>query len=228
MKLDARLQAVLDFVPAEDCVADIGTDHGYLAVALVTSGRAKHVIASDLNEGPCEAARRTIHENALCEAVTVRRGDGLKVLVPGEVTTVCLAGMGGQLMTSMFEAAPEVYAGLQTLVLQPMNGAYELRKYLYTHGFFLADECLVVAEDKLYTVLCAKRGKRKLPEDILLMIGPVLWEKKPKLLRNHIESLLFLLRRVAAGMAKSEQAKKTERYHNVQNRIRELEARLKW
>ena len=35
MKLDARLAAVAAFVPQGSRVADIGTDHGYLAVALV-------------------------------------------------------------------------------------------------------------------------------------------------------------------------------------------------
>ena len=53
MKLDARLQAVLDFVPEGGAVADIGTDHGYLAAALIEEGRAEYVIASDLNLGPC-------------------------------------------------------------------------------------------------------------------------------------------------------------------------------
>ena len=75
MKLDARLQAVLDFVPEGGAVADIGTDHGYLAAALIEEGRAEHVIASDLNLGPCEAARRTVREQNLKEQIEVRQGD---------------------------------------------------------------------------------------------------------------------------------------------------------
>ena len=62
MKLDARLAAVAAFVPQGSRVADIGTDHGYLAAALVEEGRAPFVIASDLPAGPCEAARRTVRE----------------------------------------------------------------------------------------------------------------------------------------------------------------------
>ena len=81
MKLDARLQAVADFVPMGSRVADIGTDHGYLAAELLRSGRAKYVIASDKNAGPYEAAVRTIREYGLTdEVVSVRQGDGLKSL----------------------------------------------------------------------------------------------------------------------------------------------------
>ncbi|MDY6268111.1 MAG: class I SAM-dependent methyltransferase [Selenomonadaceae bacterium] len=228
MKLDARLGAVLAFVPEGGAVADIGTDHGYLAAALVEEGRATHVIASDLNLGPCEAARRTVREERLKEQVDVRQGDGLTVIAPGEVQTACIAGMGGVLMADILAAAPLVVKRLGTLVLQPMNGEYELRHYLYQHGWHVADETLVVADDRIYTVIRAEKGRRKMPDPLTLEIGPVLWEKKPELLRHHIESLLFATRRAAAGMEKSERAKKSAKYKKMQERIKALEERLVW
>lgn len=228
MKLDARLEAVRAFVPAGATVADIGTDHGYLAAALVEAGQAERVIASDLNLGPCEAARRTVREANLQESIEIRQGDGLTVLAPGEVQTACLAGMGGALMVRILAAAPAVVKKLKTLVLQPMNGAYELRRYLYEHSWHVADETLVVADDRIYTVILAEKGKRKMPDALTLEIGPVLWAKKPELLRHHIESLLFAARRAAAGMEKSERAKKSVKYKEAQRRIQELEERLVW
>ena len=228
MKLDARLQAVLDFVPEGGAVADIGTDHSYLAAALIGEGRAEHVIASDLNLGPCEAARRTVREQNLKEQIEVRQGDGLTVLAPGEVQTACIAGMGGALMADILEAAPLVVKKLHALVLQPMNGEYELRHYLYQHSWHIADETLVVADDRIYTVIRAEKGRRKMPDPLTLEIGPVLWEKKPELLRHHIESLLFATRRATAGMEKSERAKKSAKYKKMKERIKALEERLVW
>lgn len=52
MHLDDRLQALADFVPEGSRAADIGTDHGYLAVALLQQGKADFVVAGDLNRGP--------------------------------------------------------------------------------------------------------------------------------------------------------------------------------
>ena len=228
IKLDNRLQAVADFVPDGQPAADIGTDHGYLAAALVESGRVPHVIASDLNAGPCDAARHTVAQQAMQDQIEVRQGDGLTVLAPGEVQTACIAGMGGALMADILEAAPLVVRKLKVLVLQPMNGEYELRHYLYQHSWHIADETLVVADDRIYTVIRAEKGRRKMPDPLTLEIGPVLWEKKPELLRHHIESLLFATRRAAAGMEKSERAKKSAKYKKMKERIKALEERLVW
>ena len=145
MHLDDRLQALADFVPEGARAADIGTDHGYLAVALLQQGKANFVVAGDKNRGPYEAAKRTVHEYAISEEqISVRLGDGLEVVKPGEVDTVCIAGMGGILMNTILEASPEVTEALKTLVLQPMNGAPELREWLYDHEWHIVDENLVI------------------------------------------------------------------------------------
>lgn len=227
MKLDDRLQALADFVPSGSRVADIGTDHGYLAVALVESGKASFVVASDLNRGPCEAAKRTVAEAGLAWGIDVRQGDGLAPLAPGEVDVLCIAGMGGALMTQILAAGAAVLEKVQRLVLQPMNGAGKLRRWLYENGWHIDDEGLAVADGRLYEILTAVPGYAPMPEAVLLDIGPILWEKKPSLLRQHIEALLFSARREAAGMENSEQAVKSEKYRQVRARIEALEAHRK-
>ena len=226
--LDNRLQAVADFVPPGLPAADIGTDHGYLAAALVQSGRVPHVIASDLNLGPCEAARHTVRTQSLQDQIEVRQGSGLEPLAPGEVDTLCIAGMGGQLIASICEASPAILHSVHTLVLQPMNAASSLRHWLYRHGWYIADEALAIADGRLYEVIQARRGHRREPEPILLTIGPILWEKKPPELRHHIESLLFTQRRAAAGMEKSLRAVRSKKYKDIMQQIKQLEAHLKW
>ena len=229
MHLDDRLQALADFVPVKSRVADIGTDHGYLAVALIKQGKSDFVVAGDLNRGPYEAAKRTVHENAISEdVVSVRIGDGLAVLQPGEVDTVCIAGMGGILMNTILEAQPEVTEQLTTLVLQPMNGAPELREWLYDHAWHIVDENLVIDDGRIYEIIKAEKGVRKKPSGIDLLVGPKLWKKKPPLLRHHIEALLFQQRRILSGMEKSERAKGDRRYGVIKRRVKALEERLKW
>ena len=51
-----RLQMVADFVRDGAAVADIGTDHAYLPVALVLSGKCPRAVVSDLREMPLENA----------------------------------------------------------------------------------------------------------------------------------------------------------------------------
>ena len=229
MRLDERLQALADFVPQGCRVADIGTDHGYLAVALLKQKRASFVVAGDKNRGPYEAAKRTANENAMTDdQISVRLGDGLAVLQPGEVDTVCIAGMGGVLMSTILEAHPEITASLGTLVLQPMNGAAELREWLYDHAWHITDENIVIDDGRIYEVIQAQTGSRKKPGPLDLLVGPKLWQKKPPLLRHHIEALLFQQRRILNGMEKSDQAKSDKRYGQVKRRVKALEGRLKW
>ena len=228
MQLDARLRAVANFVGEGKRAADIGTDHAYLAIALMRERKAVRVIASDKNEGPYEAAKRTVHEAGLGQDISVRIGDGLAPLQPGEVDTVCMAGMGGVLMCEILSAGTEVLGTVESMVLQPMNGAAELRRWLYEHQWYIADEALALADGRIYEILSARRGKRKMPEPLLLEIGPVLWEKKPELLRHHIERLLFQERSVAAGMEKSQRAKRSSKYKASLKKIKALEERLKW
>lgn len=228
MKLDARLGAVAALVPRGARVADIGSDHGYLAMHLWCEGGAAAVIAADKNEGPCGVARRTLAVASLAEDIAVRCGDGLSVLQPQEVDTVCLAGMGGELMIAILAAAPSITAGLRRLVLQPMNDAPLLRRWLYDHGWHIAAESLAEVEGRLYEIIAAEPGAAPLPEDSLLRIGPCLWEDKPPLLRSHIEALLGKARRVAAGMARSPAARESEGYQRLLKEIEELEAKLIW
>ena len=60
MKLTKRLQAILDIVPQAGVIADVGTDHGYLAVAMIKEKKAGRVIAIDVNARPLETAKRYI------------------------------------------------------------------------------------------------------------------------------------------------------------------------
>ena len=52
-------------VPAGVIVADIGTDHAFLPVELVSSGQIPRAYACDIGVGPLEHARATIEEAGL-------------------------------------------------------------------------------------------------------------------------------------------------------------------
>ena len=105
---DSRLQAIINFVPQNSRVADIGTDHGYLAIELAKKNISKFIVASDKNFGPIQAAKKNIFDSGFEKIIEVRQGDGLKILRAGEVDTICIAGMGGSLICEILNAAPEI------------------------------------------------------------------------------------------------------------------------
>ncbi len=59
MELSKRLQAVAELVSNGVTVADVGTDHGYIPIYLVESGKNKCAIAMDINRGAFGSCRST-------------------------------------------------------------------------------------------------------------------------------------------------------------------------
>lgn len=156
--LTPRLKLIADLVEGKT-VADIGTDHAYIPIHLMKNGRCEKVIASDVNKGPAEIAKNNIKAEGL--GIEVRTGSGLSVLAPGEVQDIIIAGMGGKLICEILEANPEV-AKKSRLILQPMNGQYELRNFLLKEGYNIFYEDLALEGFKVYNVIVCDINKEPL------------------------------------------------------------------
>jgi len=152
-ELGVRLSAVAARIRHGARVADIGTDHALLPVWLVQNGRCPSAVASDIGEGPADAARRTVAGAGLESAVSVRVGDGLAPVQPDEVDDIAIAGMGGETIAEILAAAPWVMDARYRLVLQPMSKPERLRVFLAENGFLIGEEDVVAEGERLYTVM---------------------------------------------------------------------------
>ena len=56
-QLSERLLTIASHVSAGETVADIGTDHGYIPIWLLSHGITQNVILTDVNEGPLRKAQ---------------------------------------------------------------------------------------------------------------------------------------------------------------------------
>ena len=226
MQLDARLAATAAFVPHGTVLADIGGDHAYLAATLVMDGTAPRAVVGDLSAGACRAAQRTVGMQRLTQQIEVRQGDGLSVLTPGEAESIVIAGMGGALIVQILTGAPAILAGGPTLVLQPMNGAAKLRRWLYANDWQIADETLARANGRIYEIIRAERGMAEMPDEVLLHIGAKLFEKRDPLLREHIAGKIEKCMRAAAGMEKSAAMRQSAAYRTAVSRLAALRTML--
>ena len=126
LQLQPRLQCIASLVPKGARLADIGTDHGYLPVYLLQEGTIGHAIVSDINALPLAHARATAAEYGVTEKLDFRLCPGLAKLRPEECDTVAIAGMGGETILGILEAAPWTRDGAHTLILRghPLYGEY--------------------------------------------------------------------------------------------------------
>lgn len=83
--LTKRLAMCAELVSGYGIACDVGTDHAYLATELLKSGKCKRVIASDVAEGPLNAAKRTLIQTGFIDSAELILSDGLLNVSSGEL-----------------------------------------------------------------------------------------------------------------------------------------------
>lgn len=162
--LTNRLRMVADLLRDGRPFADIGTDHAYLPVSMVMAGRAPYAAACDVGEGPLANAAKTVEKYGLSDKVSLVLCSGFEDPSLLSYTDFCMAGMGGNLMTDLLDAAPFLQREGTHLVLQPQSHAEDVRDWLYRHGFSILRETATRDNDRVYIALeAAYTGERKEP-----------------------------------------------------------------
>lgn len=151
MRLSQRLAALLQLVPYNCILADIGCDHAYLPCAFVLSGKGKRAYACDINPNPLKNAQKTIDECGLNGIVVPVLSDGLKEC-PKDCNVVAISGMGFETIKSILEADLEFVKQCQCLLIQSNSDVDLLRLWCSIHEFRILDE-RIVHEGHYYHIL---------------------------------------------------------------------------
>lgn len=169
-------------LPPCNTVADIGCDHGKLALQIIHSGKAQKVIATDISAPSLNKARELFHAHSLDACAEFRRGDGLSVINPGEIQAAIIAGMGGHLIAQMLE---KPFDDECVFVLQPMQHSTALRSSLRESGYRILDELTAKEDRRVYETMLVCRGSCAYPKDMppehFDEVGPALWKKRDPL-----------------------------------------------
>lgn len=174
LKLSPRLQTAAGLVRSGAVAADIGTDHGYLACALVQAGICPKVYASDVNPGPLAQAEQAVRACGLEGKVIPVLSDGVSNLPLDEISDLVIAGMGGDLILSILQDE-RLRDPAKRLVLQPMTKQEVLRRGLTQNGFVLCSETAVSDGRFVYTVMTASyNGKAAAVSELYAHTGLLL------------------------------------------------------
>lgn len=213
--LSERLRACAGFVAPGDRVADIGCDHGYLSIHLLTEGIASSVIASDINEGPLQSALRNAEKYGVQDRMYCCLSDGVQN-IPRDFDALVCAGMGGDTMIHILEAAPWLKDKQYRLILQCQSKTPMLRSYLSEHGWHIARESLLRDGKFLYTVMEVLWA----PEQPLLTKAQC--HITPALLRENAPELAEYYRRIVDGLRLAVQHQQDEEKLQILNELQNL------
>lgn len=170
--LDGRLASAAKFVRQGARFADIGTDHAYLPIFLIRSGRIDFAFASDINKGPLRSAIDNARDAGVYSKMEFALADGLDALMDKGITDIAICGMGGELIAEIVERADFIRDESVRLILQPMSKFAHLRRVLARLGYEIEVEEYSSSQGKYYITLLARyTGEKREIDDFEAEFG---------------------------------------------------------
>ncbi|WP_411392433.1 tRNA (adenine(22)-N(1))-methyltransferase [Pseudomonas sp. MPB23] len=206
--LSMRLERVAANVPVGARLADIGSDHGYLPVALMRRGLIAAAVAGEVATTPFHAARRSVRDNGLEQHIAVRLADGLAAITAQDgITAISVCGMGGETIRDIFDSGKAHLSGEERLILQPNGGEQPLRQWLMDNGYSILHEELLHENRFYYEIIVAERAApvRYTPEQ--LYFGPLQMQARSPVFLAKWQRLLGLKQKTLAGLEQAPPAK---------------------
>lgn len=188
------MKAVAAMVTKGNVVADIGTDHAYVPIALIQQKKIPRAIAMDINKGPLGHAAEHIAMCQLEDYIETRLSDGVESLKVKEADSIVIAGMGGELVIHILTEGEEVCRHAKELILQPQSELRRVRKYLRENKYKIIDEDMILEEGKYYPMMKVIPVEedpfwKGMPEHIVApcdMYGPILLKNGNPTLRKFL------------------------------------------
>lgn len=164
MRLDERLG--LAYALYEECAlaADIGTDHGYLPLALLRGGKCGRMILTDVSPDALNNARNHFVQAGMTDRAELRLGDGLDP-VTEECGMISVLGMGGKTIRDILIRGKARLKGAK-LLLSAHTDLPEVRAAVAAVGYRMEKEIPCRAAGRYYLIMKAAPGEESLtPEE---------------------------------------------------------------
>lgn len=203
--LSLRLERVGANIPVGARLADIGSDHGYLPVALMRRGVIASAVAGEVATTPFYAAQRTVRDNGLEQQITVRLADGLAAIEAHDgITAISVCGMGGETIRDILESGKMHLSGQERLILQPNGGEQPLRQWLMDNGYSIVSEELLRENRFYYEIIVAERAGPVAYTAEQLYFGPLQMQARSPAFLAKWQRLLRLKQRTLANFTQAQ------------------------
>ncbi|KTB61738.1 tRNA (adenine(22)-N(1))-methyltransferase TrmK [Pseudomonas allii] len=225
--LSQRLERVAANVPAGARLADIGSDHAYLPVALMRRGAITAALAGEVATTPFSAALRTVRDNGLEQQITVRLADGLAAIEPHDgITAISICGMGGETIRDILEHGKLHLSGQERLILQPNGGEQPLRQWLMHNSYSILHEELLRENRFYYEIIVAERTGPVAYTAEQLYFGPLQMQARSPAFLAKWQRLLQQKHKTLASFEQARQAVPPDKWQEISQQARWITALL--
>lgn len=220
--LNPRLLTCAKLVRIKSNVVDVGTDHAYLPIYLAKNNLINHAIALDLRPGPLLNAKNNIEKYQLSNVIEARLSDGLDKISKDEADDIIIAGMGGEVISSIISSAPWLKNDSKHLILQPMTKDEVLRKFLKSENYIIKKEIAVISANKVYCTILAKFTKENFSVDALYPYIGKLAENITPSTYLYISKKIKSLENQIRGLTLEGNLPKVKKLNNIANSLKKL------
>jgi tRNA (adenine22-N1)-methyltransferase len=191
-------------IDQDDIVLDIGTDHGYLPIYLVSNQIIKLAIACDIKDSPLKMASKNVEKANLKDKIKLVLSDGLESIT-SYFNTIVIAGVGPRTIINILTNGEAKIKG-KTLILQSNVSSNLVRAWLSSNSFKIIDEALVFEDNNYYEIIKAVNGKQLLTNSDLYL-GPVIKKLKNETVIDYFNQMHDKYSRLIKKIPKKEVSK---------------------
>lgn len=150
---------LLDYGIKNAVVADIATDHGYLAELLSRNENISKIYATDISKKCLNKTNELIKNNNLTKIET-KLGDGLEPI--NQVDLSIMAGIGGYEIIKILSNQNITNHNAKKcslFVLQPTKNVVDLRKFLIKNDYEIVIDKIIKSGGKFYPIIVVDLNK---------------------------------------------------------------------
>lgn len=155
-RLSQRLETLLSLCGEGFFLADVGSDHGLLSIALLKRGKIKKALLIDNKRGPYERLKKAVSKEGLGNKCLISLSNGLEAITE-ENDIIVIAGLGGDTIVEIMKSHLDKLSHDPFLVLDAHSKEGELIGYLGSIGYRIVEERIVEEEGIFYDLLKARR-----------------------------------------------------------------------
>ena len=200
--MNARLKEIFSNLDRCKTFADIGCDHGYMAEAMLKSGKCENAIISDVSAKCLEKAQELLKDYIESGKVKSAVSDGFDKV--GECDLALIAGMGGEEIVSILKKASILP---QKLVLQPMKNADKVRVQALNSGYKVIKDYVFYSSKVYYDIIVLEKGEDNLTAEEI-EFGRTNVVERGDAFVSQVKERIEKYKHYANGVAVSEEIKK--------------------
>ena len=197
-----RIETIASLISSDNGdLLDIGSDHGYLPLLLLKGGFSSKLYASENKLGPFNNLTNSLKGTD----ITCLFGDGLEVYQEN-IKQVVIAGMGGRLISKIFDEGKIHLASIERLILEPQTDEGEMRRCLNDLKWKQIYGVYIKEKGHIYPIEIYVKGEEKLSE-AEIEFGKYQLNNKDLLLKEKLNKKIEILSKLSGEIKKQEELK---------------------